>query len=46
LALFIFQVISIIGDVSKSADCQAIVQKAVDSFGALDVLVRIKITYQ
>lgn len=34
------QVVSVIGDVSKSADCSAIVKAAVDSFGCLDVLVR------
>lgn len=32
-------VVTIIGDVCKSADCQAIVQKAVDSFKGIDVLI-------
>jgi NAD(P)-dependent dehydrogenase (short-subunit alcohol dehydrogenase family) len=33
------QVVSVIGDVSKSADCSIIVKTAIDSFGSLDVLV-------
>jgi len=33
------QIVSVIGDVSKSSDCKTIIQKAVDSFGCLDVLV-------
>jgi NAD(P)-dependent dehydrogenase (short-subunit alcohol dehydrogenase family) len=33
------QVVSVIGDVSKSADCASIVKTSIDSFGCLDVLV-------
>src|SRR5688572_1837622 len=34
-----YPVVAVQGDVTKISDCNAVVQKAIDTFGALDILI-------